>query len=165
MSDLHPPDSHFVNAAAGWLELGLPDEARRELTLINPAFRRHPEVLIVEWELLARDRRWDDALDIALRLLEADRARPTGWINRSYALHELRRTAEARDALLPALPLFPSIGVIPYNLACYACQLGRLEEARTWLRQAMKLDGRDIVLERARRDADLAPLSAEFDRI
>ncbi len=29
--------------------------------------------------------------------------RPVGWINRSYALHELRRTAEAHEALLAQL--------------------------------------------------------------
>ena len=27
--------------------------------------------------------------------------------------------------------------VIPYHLACYACQLGRLEQAQAWLVKAM----------------------------
>jgi Flp pilus assembly protein TadD len=165
MRELQPPDTHLISAAAGWLELGLPEEARRELDRLSPEARPHPEVLAVEWDLHARAGRWQEALEIATQLLEADRARPAGWINRSYALHELRRTAEARDALLPALPLFPAVGVIPYNLACYACQLGKLEEARSWLRKAMELDGRDTVVSRARRDSDLTPLLPELNHL
>src|SRR5690606_27403129 len=125
----------------------------------------HPEVLAVEWELHARSREWRDALEVASQLLAVDGTRPAGWINRSYALHELQRTAEAREALLAALPLFPSEGVIPYNLACYACHLGELDEARKWLRRAMELDGRDLVIVRARQDADLKALHEELDRI
>lgn len=165
MSDVQPPDSHFLNAAAGWLELGLPEDARHELERLSPEIRHHPEVLAVEWDLLARTRCWGQALEIASRLIDADRSRAAGWINRSYALHELQRTAEARESLLPALPLFPSVGVIPYNLACYACQLGDLDEARSWLRKAMELEGRETVVERARQDADLRPLRGELDRL
>ena len=162
---LEPPDLHFATAAAGWLELGLFDETRAELERLSPEGRRHPDVLAVEWEWCAREGRWNDALETASRLLEVDVDRPVGWINRSYALHELRRTDEAREALLPALPRFPTLGVIPYNLACYACQLGQMEEARGWLRQAIARDGRDVVLERAREDADLAPLRDELEGI
>ncbi len=163
MKELEPPDAHFVNAAAGWLELGLPMEAVAELSRVSAGTRSHPDVLALEWEIAARTARWADALEIAGRLLEADHSRPTGWINRSYALHELARTQEAHNTLLDALPRFPSVGVIPYNLACYACQMGRLEEARTWLRQAMEKDGRDAVIERARTDLDLLPIRSELD--
>lgn len=165
MRELLPPDSHYLNAAAGWLGLGLPDEARRELERVSQAGRAHPDCLALEWDLHARAQRWPEALETASRLLECDRSRPGGWISRSYALHELRRTAEARDALLAALPLFPAEGVIPYNLACYACQLGNLDEARSWLRKAMEVDGRDGILARARQDPDLEPLRGELDRI
>lgn len=165
MNELEPPDSHFVQAAAGWLELGLPLEAASELARLPASARLHPDVLTLEWDLAARHGRWVEALDIALRLLEADHERPTGWINRSYALHELARTQEAHQALLDALPKFPAVGIIPYNLACYACQMGRLDEARTWLRQAMERDGRQTVVDRAREDRDLAPLKPELDRI
>jgi tetratricopeptide (TPR) repeat protein len=165
MSSLEPPNSHHLSAASGWLELGLPNEARCELARLTPEVRQHPEVLAVQWELYARSGAWDDALDVASQLLAADCTRAAGWINRSYALHELQRTEEAREALLAALPLFPSVGVIPYNLACYACRLGQLDEARQWLRKAMELDGRELVVVRARHDTDLKALHEELDRI
>lgn len=53
---------------------------------------------------------------------------------------------------------FPDQWLIPYNLACYACQLGRLDEAREWFRRALTMgDGKAIKLE-ALNDPDLAPL-------
>jgi hypothetical protein len=69
------------------------------------------------------------------------------------------------ESLLPALPMFPTLGVVPYNLACYACHLDDLEAARRWLRQAMEVDGRDTVIARARLDADLTPLHGELEQL
>lgn len=165
MSELDLSDARRIEAASGWIGLGLPQDARAELDQLSPNARQHPKALAVEWELCATQYHWEEALSIATRLLDADRTHPSGWVNRSFALHELRRTAEARETLLDALPLFPTLGVIPYNLACYACQLGDLTEARTWLRKAMHVEGRDLVLRRARRDPDLTPLRHELDAI
>src|SRR5678816_80218 len=108
MTDLEPPDSHFLDAAQGWLGLGMLDEAHGELARLSPEARAHPDVLNFKWEMRARAGCWDEALAVATQLLEADYDRPTGWINRSYALHELGRTEEAREALLSALARFPT---------------------------------------------------------
>ncbi len=61
------------------------------------------------------------------------------WINRSYALHELNRTQEAFDALLPAVKKFPKEWLIRYNLACYSSQLGQASAAMKLLKQAIRL--------------------------
>jgi Tfp pilus assembly protein PilF len=74
----------------------------------------------------------------------------------------LQRTQEAHETLLKALPLFPTLGIIPYNLACYACQMGKMDEARSWLRQAMEQEGREQILKRARDDRDLVALHDEL---
>lgn len=165
MRDLEPPDTHFLSAAIGWIEFGLPTEAHGELARLSRRARRHTDVLAVEWELCAYEDRWEDAYQVASRIVELDGSRSIGWIHRSYALHALRRTAEASVALLPAVALFPSNGTIAYNLACYACQLDRLPEAREWLRQSMALEGRDTVLSRARNDEDLLPLVPELESL
>jgi hypothetical protein len=45
-----------------------------------------------------------------------------------------------------------------YNLACYECQLGRLEQAKGWLEKAFALgDAREMKLA-ALDDPDLEPL-------
>ena len=82
-----------------------------------------------------------------------------GWVDRSYALHELKRTAEARDNLLRVVDKFPTEATMRYNLACYECQLGRLEEAKTWFQKACDVGVPDKLREMALHDPDLEPLA------
>ena len=97
-------------------------------------------------------------MDIARLLIQAEPRRPIGWIHQSYALHELRRTSEAWDALLPVAKRFPKDETIPYNLACYACQLGDLGVAREWIQRTIKLRSKAEVKAMAVGDTDLKPL-------
>ena len=83
--------------------------------------------------------------------------RPDAWVHRSFALHELRRTQEAFDQLLPVADRFPKVWTIPYNLACYCAQLGRLEECKKWFKKAMAIDAH-TVQQAAIDDPDLRPL-------
>jgi predicted Zn-dependent protease len=101
MSEIEPPDSHHLSAAAGWIELGLPDEARQELNRLTPGARNHPDALAIEWDLHARAGAWENALAVATKLVEVDSDRPAGWINRSYALHELRRPSGSFPTIWP----------------------------------------------------------------
>ena len=89
----------------------------------------------------------------------------SGWVDRSYSLHELRRTQEAREALLPALKKFPDASLIPYNLACYACQLGDPVEARHWLRKAIARGEKDEIKLLALNDPDLSALRDEISKL
>lgn len=125
----------------------------------------HPDVLEVRCTLGAVERRWEAVLAAAEVLLASAPDRCSGWVDRSYSLHELKRTQEAWDKLLPAVRLFPGVHIIPFNLACYACQLGRMKEAREWLAAAMKVSRRDIILAMALSDLDLEPLWPELARM
>ena len=69
---------------------------------------------------------------------------------------------KAWDALLPAAEKFPKEPVIPYNLACYACQLQKLEDARSWLKRAIEIGGKERMKEMALEDPDLQPLWKEI---
>lgn len=158
MSDLNYPDLHHVRAAEGWLALSAYDEAAAELRKLSPAGHGHPEVLDLRWQLKAHQHRWEAALEVARLLIQRDPNRPIGWIHQSYALHELRRTDEAWDALKPLAARFPQDGTIPYNLACYACHLGDAGVAREWLLRTIKIRGKAEVLALAADDADLKPL-------
>ena len=164
MKKLEPPDSHYLRATEGWLELGLRAEAAAEMELISPANRQHPDVLGTRWAMLAQDGQWDEALLTAGALVKCAPERADGWLHQAYAL---RRAADgglqkAWDALLPAATQFPQEPIICFNLACYACQLGRLDEARGWLKRAMKIGERDQVKLMALVDEDLEPLWKEI---
>ncbi|TMP99742.1 MAG: tetratricopeptide repeat protein [Verrucomicrobia bacterium] len=163
MRELTPPDSHYLNAAAGWRELGNYSEARFELERILN--RDHPAVLEERWRIFAAEQQWLPALEIARRLIEVAPDDPSGWIHQSYSLHELKRTQEARDRLVAVAGKFSGISTIPYNLACYACQLGEIEQARDWLARAVKIAGSEAVKKMAASDPDLQPMREEIKRL
>jgi tetratricopeptide (TPR) repeat protein len=157
MNPLPIPDSHHLRAAQGWLELGDHLEANQELERITPQLRAHPDVLEVRWHICAKAEKWDACIDLSEAIIKLDPNRPEAWVHRSFALHELKRTREAFDKLLPVAKTFPKVWTIPYNLACYCAQLGLLEESRVWFTKAMAVDER-TVKQQAIDDPDLHPL-------
>ena len=87
-----------------------------------------------------------------------------GWLHLAYATR--RATGGGEQAAFEILNMvtekFPEEPIIPYNLACYVCQIGRLPEARDWLKRAFAMgDARQIKL-MALKDADLKPLWEEI---
>ncbi len=152
----HPDDLH-LRAAQGWLELGNPAEARLELERLGECNRLHPDVLDLRWHIHAHAGQWLECVKVAEALIDIDPARPDAWIHRSFALHELKRTQEAFDRLTPVADHFTDIWTIPYNLACYCAQLGRIEAAHQWLAKAKAIDSVSVT-KAAAMDPDLKPL-------
>jgi tetratricopeptide (TPR) repeat protein len=162
---LEPPDSLHLKSAQGWLELGDHVEANEELEKITSELRARPDVLELRWQIYAKAKKWDACVDIANALVLTDFNRAYGWIHRSFALHKLSRTAEAYDHLENAADLFSGNWLIRYNLACYACQLGRKREAWRWLEKAIELAGNEDLRTMALDDPDLEPLWANIEEI
>jgi tetratricopeptide (TPR) repeat protein len=156
--NLSPQDKRHLGAAEGWFELGNHLEANEELEQITAENRAHPAVLEVRWQIYAKAKKWEAALDIASALTRLAPEHSSGWVHRSFCLHELKRTAEARDNLLLVVDKFPEDPILRYNMACYECQMGRLEQAKNWLEKAFELgDARKLKL-MALDDPDLEPL-------
>jgi len=150
-------DSLHLQAAEGWLELGNHLEANEELEQIKPELRSHPDVLELRWHIYRRAKKWEACADIAGAIIRLAPDRADAWIHRSFALHELKRTQEAYDQLLRVADRYPKLWTIPYNLACYCAQLGRLEECQSWFKRAMAIDEHTVRRE-AIDDPDLKPL-------
>ena len=161
------PDAHYWSAAIGWLELGNLAEARAELGHISPAGRNHPDVLEVRWLVCAEQQRWEEALDVARTLLAVAPKRSSGWLHQAYALRRVPQGSlqQAWDALLPAYEKFPKESTIPYNLACYACQMDQLDTARTWFKRALAIGGKERIQTMALADPDLKPLWGEIKEL
>ena len=138
MKAIEPPDLHHLRAASGWLLLGNDLEATEDLERINPQLHTHPDVLEVRWQICARARKWETCLDIARAIVEIDPNRASGWIGWAYAIRQVTGGGlqAAFDILLSVAEKFPAEPMIPFGLACYAGQMGRLEEASRWLRKA-----------------------------
>ena len=162
---LEPPDSFHLDAAKGWLGLGDIVSASNELDEITPQLRAHPDVLVVRCEIYTTAKKWDVVVTIAETLVKIAPAKSRGWVQRSFALHEMHRTQEAHDLLLPAVERFPKLWIIPYNLACYCSQLGKLEDAWNWLEKAFDLGDSKHVKLMALDDKDLEPLWTDIAQI
>ena len=164
MQRLKPPNTHYLTAAIGWLELGNPAEARAELAGIKPAQQDHPDVLEVRWLVAAEQARWEEGLQIAQALLQRAPRRSSGWLHQAYALRRVPDGGliKAWDALLPAFDKFPKEPTIPYNLSCYACQMKQLDTARLWLERAAVIGGKEKIKRMALEDLDLEPLWQEI---
>jgi len=158
MNQLEPPDSHYLEAARGWLGLGDWASANQELEGIRPGFCTHPAVLQTRLQIYAAAKQWAMAAAIARALTAIIPGSPFGWIHWAYSLYELKRTQEARNVLLLAADKFPDEYLIRYSLACYACQLGNLKEAQQWLKKAFSLAGQKDIRKMALDDPDLQPL-------
>lgn len=143
MKKLEHPDILHLRAADGWLGLGDYVSANNELDEITPELRAHPDVQLMRCRIYQAARKWDLIVPVAETLVQQMPKMSEAWIQRSYALHELKRTEEAYDLLLPAAKLLPKMWVIRYNLACYACVMGKLKIAMERLKQAIDLAGED----------------------
>lgn len=164
MNTLEPPDLHHLRAALGWLELGNAREAADELRRIAPQYRDHPDVLEVRWHISAQTKQWQTCLEIADNMVLVDPTEPEPWIQRSFALHELKRTGEALDQLAHVVHRFPKVWTIPYNLACYCAQLGRLDDGEAWFKKAWDIDATAARMA-AMADPDLVPLKDRLRRL
>ena len=151
-------DQLHLSAASGWIGLGDLDSARAEMKELSAAAKKHPQALLVQSEYHFAAEEWDLLLPLADKLVRQFPEHDYLWINRSYALHELKRTQEAFDALLPATEKFSKVWLIRYNLACYCAQLGNKEEAMRWLLRAVRLADKTEVMAMALDDPDLASL-------
>lgn len=167
MKKLGPPHSHLLSAAEGWLGLGNAAEAKAELARLPGRLEKHPEALEVRWAIHAQEQDWIEALRVAGYLIQMAPISPVGWIHQAYALRRVPKGGleSAWNSLFPAMEKFPKNPIIPYNLACYACQLRQPAKARVLLIRAMALGGRDHIKQMALHDSDLQPLWAAIETL
>ena len=154
-----------LQAAEGWLELGNYVEANAELDKITPQKQAHPDVLEVRWKIYAKAGKWEACADIAQALCKLVPRYSVGFIHLAHSLHEMKRTKEALNTLLPGAHKFPDEWQILYNLACYFCQVGELKESLQWLERAFAVSGKAEIKTKALEDRDLEPLWKQFGEI
>ena len=158
MKVIEPPDSHHLRSAEGWLELGNPQESLIDLERITPSNQNHPDVLAVRWHIFEKLKNWEQCVLIAHQMMEISPENPRGFIDHANALFFWGRTEEAYQSGKIAMKKFPKNAVLPYNMACYACRLGDLDECWGFLEKACKLGNKEEIKNWARRDPDLAIL-------
>jgi len=130
-----------IEAATGYLALGMRTEASDELDAIAAEDRLLPSVLSVRSNLYMEAKQWDLLLAVSRELARQVATIDPGWIGWAYALRELNRVEEAKAVLLEAERIHGKrTATLHYNLACYYCLLGDHVEARRRLRIACKME-------------------------
>lgn len=144
---------HYINAAQGYLELGMTDEALAELSRVPESDLPHPDVEQLRVYILMRARRWREALDACVKLRADHPELVLGYIHGAFCLHELGRTEEAMSLLKQGPASLLREPVYFYNLGCYHAVLGQPEEAQNYLQMSFNMD--EKFREIARYDPDL----------
>jgi len=156
-------DEQHSQAAIGYVELGMYQEADAELDKIDPLCRAAPEVLAVRLGIYAGLQKWELMQVVAEKLANYDPAEAQWRISFAYATRRAESIEKARKILLNALVSHPEEPTIHYNLACYESQLGNLSAAKQHLIKATKADSKFKLM--ALDDPDLEPLWAKIDQI
>lgn len=117
------------------------NEASDELENIEGDARLSAEVMRLRVDLYHQAEDWELLLAVAKELVRLAPKDEQGWISWAYALRELERVSEAQDVLLKAEHTHGiASAILHYNLACYACLLGNMEDAKNRLSTACKMD-------------------------
>jgi len=94
--------------------------------------------------------------EVAKRLAEFQPNDIQWTISLAYATRRANSIQAAKEILLNAESKFPKEAIIKYNLACYCCQLGEIENARNYLKKVFEIDS--TWRAQALDDEDLRPL-------
>ncbi len=143
-----------LQAASGWLDLGLADEALRELESLSSEEKNQREALELRLSAQMQARSWNRASDTARLLCIKAADEPEFFLRAAFCLHETGDTLAARNWLMKGPRALFKMAVFHYNIACYLWTLGDADRARSHLREAIAMD--HTLLDSARNDSDLA---------
>ena len=140
MKPLPRTDAMHLEAAHGWLELGDHVSTYDETEKITPQLRAHPDVLELRWKIFAKALKWQDCLSIAETVADVVPRRATSWLLLASTLRSMGQLEDAYNALIEVIDGFEDNAPIRFQLACYAAELGNLQEAKKWLEEAIARD-------------------------
>lgn len=136
LEEFPPAVQHSLQAVEGWFELGNMPEALAELERVPQQFQREQCVINLRVHILMRQNEWDKALPYSEKLLKLSPG-PEIICNHAYIIANCGALIGACQLLTDAADKFPEHALIRYNLACYCGRLGKINEAKYWLGEAL----------------------------
>ena len=145
-----------LRSALGWLELGSPEDALKELAQLDARQRMQRQALELKLVAEMKAGRWNAGADTGRLLCLREPKEPRFFIHAAYCLHETGDTAAARNWLMTGPSELIEDPLFHYNIACYHAVLGEKGPARSHLKRAFQMD--DQFRELAEKDEDLSTL-------
>jgi predicted Zn-dependent protease len=138
--DEHRALSKRLEAAEGYLTLGMPIDAWDELENIPAEQRALPEVLKMRVDACRFMEKWDIAAEVSRHLAKIEPEDPRHPVNLATAVRQIEGEQAAIKILEDVRGTFPNDADILYNLACYRAVLGNVDEAKALLAEAFTHD-------------------------
>ncbi len=132
--------SKLLEAAEGYLDLGMHMDAWDVLESIPAEQRALPEVLKIRVDACRFMKRWDMAAELSRHLALIEPEDPRHPVNLATAVRQIEGEQAALNILEEVRGIFPNDADILYNLACYRAVLGRTDEAKALLAEAFTHD-------------------------
>ena len=107
---------------------------------IDPFNRAAPEALALRIAIYRGLEKWELMQEIAKRLADFQPDDIQWTISFAYATRRADSIPAAKEVLLNAESKFPKEAAIKYNLACYFCQTGEIQNAKNYLKKAFEID-------------------------
>ena len=145
-----------IQAAVGYLELGMLVEANDEIESLPPHLKTSSAALGVRLEIYRAAEKWNLMEVVARELWKRHQEEPVYWNDLAWTVRRASGLGEALKISSEALEKFPDDAMTNYNLGCNLCQLGDLEAAKEKVGKAIKLDAKYKLL--ALDDPDLEPM-------
>lgn len=123
----------------------MPQDAWEELAGLPAESGGFSPVKRLRVEILGRLERWQEAVDLCLPMTEQEPGDSFWWVQGAYAQRRARSIADAEKVLRDALLHLPPDGLVLYNLSCYACVQGRLDEARDWFERSIVGEPKTVI--------------------
>jgi len=145
-----------LQAADGYLFLGMHKEAMAELNTVPLISQGDPAVLLSRVRVLLHRRNWCEAEELANRCVEAFPEVEEFTVQRAFALCRTKTTDVAISVIEAAPAWIRRTGILHYNLACYEARLGDLSMARRCIDEAIQINS--AMARNAKVDPDLQSL-------
>src|SRR5438270_11313351 len=122
-----------LQAACGYAELGMTRESLAELDAIDNRYQSRPEVLQLRLHHLMRKKKWALALRVSQKLCRVAPDAGAGFLHAGFCLHQLGKTAEAKNLLVTGRFALLKEPIDDYNMGSYAALLGNVDDAQAHL--------------------------------
>ena len=129
-----------LDAAQGYLGLGMAMDAWNELESIEAKHRHLAVVLKVRAHICRALEKWELMAEICRFLAKGEPDNVGHALDLAYAVRRHESVEAAETVLAEALGRFPDEALVLYNLAGYRNVLGRVDEAKKLLEETFKRD-------------------------
>src|SRR5688572_9734686 len=108
IEELSEADERRLDAAQGWITLGIFDDAENELDEISRGAQDHPLVLLARQQVAVHENSWEDVVDWAEKINDRWGPIPASIGAKAHALLQLGQLEEAMGCALPLVRTHPT---------------------------------------------------------